>query len=114
MQRVRLAGLESGPRYTGTKRASARSCGKCRLEAQTKYAKSGDVHIAYRIFGDGPRDIALVPGTVSHVELYGELPTNEYLLKRLTSFARVIVFDQRGQGLSEEMEIAEISGLSRA
>ena len=73
------------------------------MEAQTKYAKSGDVHIAYRIFGDGPRDIILMPGTLSHVELYWELPANEYILKRLTSFARVIVFDKRGQGLSDRV-----------
>ncbi len=72
-------------------------------EAQTKYAKSGDVHIAYRVFGDGPRDMILVPGTVSHVELYWELPTNEYLLKRMCAFARVIVFDKRGQGLSDRV-----------
>ena len=73
------------------------------MEAQTKYAKSGDVHIAYRIFGDGPRDIILMPGTLSHVELYWELPANDYILKRLTSFARVIVFDKRGQGLSDRV-----------
>lgn len=73
------------------------------MEAGTKYAKSGDVHIAYRVFGNGRRDIILVPGTVSHVELYWELPANEYLLKRLASFARVIVFDKRGQGLSDRV-----------
>ena len=73
------------------------------MEAPTEYAKSGDVHIAYRIFGDGPRDVLLVPGTLSHVELYWELPANEYILKRLTSFARVIVFDKRGQGLSDRV-----------
>jgi class 3 adenylate cyclase len=73
------------------------------VEAQTKYAKSGDVHIAYRIFGDGRYDIVLMPGTVSHVELYWELPANEYMLKRLTSFGRVIVFDKRGQGLSDRV-----------
>jgi len=73
------------------------------MEAQTKYAKSGDVHIAYRVFGDGPRDIVLVPGTISHVELFWEFPMNEYLLKRLTSFSRVIVFDKRGQGLSDRV-----------
>ena len=73
------------------------------MEAETNYAKSGDVHIAYRIFGDGPRDIVLVPGTVSHVELYWEFPMNEYLLRRLTSFSRVIVFDKRGQGLSDRV-----------
>jgi hypothetical protein len=44
------------------------------MESPVKYAKSGDVHIAYRIFGDGPLDIVLVPGTLSHVELYWELP----------------------------------------
>ncbi len=73
------------------------------MEAQTKYARSGDVHIAYRIFGDGPHDIVLMPGTVSHVELYWELPANEYMLNRLTSFGRVIVFDKRGQGLSDRV-----------
>jgi pimeloyl-ACP methyl ester carboxylesterase len=73
------------------------------VEARTKYAKSGDVHIAYRVFGSGPRDVILVPGTVSHVELYWELPANEYLLARLASFSRVIVFDKRGQGLSDRV-----------
>lgn len=73
------------------------------MEAQTRYAKSGDVHIAYRVFGDGPRDIVLIPGTLSHVELSWELPSNEHLLKRLTAFARVIVFDKRGQGLSDRV-----------
>src|SRR5438445_4764610 len=71
------------------------------MEAKTQYAKSGDVHIAYRVFGAGPRDIVLIPGTLSHVELYWESPNIEYLLQRLTSFSRVIVFDKRGQGLSD-------------
>jgi pimeloyl-ACP methyl ester carboxylesterase len=68
-----------------------------------KYARSGDVHIAYRIFGDGPRDLVLIPGTLSHVELFWDFPPNQYMLKRLTSFARVIVFDKRGQGLSDRV-----------
>ena len=45
----------------------------------------------------------LVPGTISHVELLWEVPSNEHLLKRLTAFARVIVFDKRGQGLSDRV-----------
>jgi hypothetical protein len=49
------------------------------MEPGTRYAKSGDVHIAYRVFGNAPPDIVLVPGTVSHVELYWELPANAYL-----------------------------------
>ena len=73
------------------------------MQPATKYAKSGDVHIAYRVFGDGPRDIVLIPGTLSHLELTWEIPSNEHLLKRLTAFARVIVFDKRGQGLSDRV-----------
>ena len=73
------------------------------MDGKVKYAKSGDVHIAYRVFGDGPRDLVLIPGTLSHVEVFWEFPTNQYLLKRLTSFARVIVFDKRGQGLSDRV-----------
>jgi class 3 adenylate cyclase len=87
------------------------------MEAETKYAKSGDVYIAYRVFGDGPRDIVVVPGTTSHAELYWEFPPNAYMLKRLTSFARVIVFDKRGQGLSDragEQTIEERIGDVRA
>jgi pimeloyl-ACP methyl ester carboxylesterase len=71
------------------------------VEGEVRYAKSGHVHLAYRVFGSGPRDIILVPGTVSHVELYWEMPINQVLLRRLSSFARVIVFDKRGQGLSD-------------
>jgi pimeloyl-ACP methyl ester carboxylesterase len=73
------------------------------MKSPVRYARSGDVHIAYRIFGDGPRDIVLIPGTISHVELLWELPSTEHLLKRLTAFARVIVFDKRGQGLSDRV-----------
>ena len=73
------------------------------VEGPIKYARSGDVYIAYRVFGDGPRDIVLVPGTISHVELLWEMPSHEHLLKRLTAFARVITFDKRGQGLSDRV-----------
>ncbi len=73
------------------------------MQNDVGYARSGDVHIAYRVFGDGPRDLVLIPGTLSHAELFWEFPINQYLLKRLTSFARVIVFDKRGQGLSDRV-----------
>jgi pimeloyl-ACP methyl ester carboxylesterase len=78
------------------------------MESRTRYARNGDVHIAYRVFGAGPRDIILVPGTVSHVEMFWEHPANEYLLRRLSSFARVIVFDKRGQGLSDRVAAQSI------
>jgi pimeloyl-ACP methyl ester carboxylesterase len=73
------------------------------MESDIKYARTGDVHIAYRVFGDGPRDLVLIPGTLSHAEMYWEFPINQYMLKRLTSFARVIGFDKRGQGLSDRV-----------
>src|SRR5256885_17133791 len=87
------------------------------VEGPIKYARSGDVYIAYRVFGDGPRDIVLIPGTISHVELLWEMPSNEHLLKRLTAFARVIAFDKRGQGLSDlaaEQTLEERVGAWRA
>jgi class 3 adenylate cyclase len=74
------------------------------MDNPVRYARNGDAHIAYRIFGAGPRDIVLIPGMLSHVELTWEmLPSYEHLLKRLTAFARVIVFDKRGQGLSDRV-----------
>ncbi len=87
------------------------------MDSGVKYARSDGIHIAYRVFGDGPRDMVLIPGTLSHVELFWEFPPNEYLLKRFTSFARVIVFDKRGQGLSDrvaEQTIEERIGDVRA
>src|ERR1700751_3194208 len=67
----------------------------------TQYAKSGDVHVAYQIFGSGPTDLVFVPGFVSHIENYWEHPDLARWLLRLGSFARVIMFDKRGTGLSD-------------
>jgi pimeloyl-ACP methyl ester carboxylesterase len=69
----------------------------------THYAVSGDVNIAYQVMGDGPIDIVLVPGVVSHVEFLHELTGYTAFLRRLTHFARVVTFDKRGQGLSDRM-----------
>jgi class 3 adenylate cyclase len=73
------------------------------MDSPVKYARSGDAHIAYRVFGEGLRDIVLIPGSLSHVEMLWDRPSNQHLLKRLTAFARVIVFDKRGQGLSDRV-----------
>lgn len=67
----------------------------------TKYASSGDVSIAYRVYGDGPLDLIFVPGLVSHIEFLHELPGYTEWIDSLASFARLIVFDKRGQGLSD-------------
>ena len=68
---------------------------------ETKYAKSGDVHIAYQVFGGGDLDVVVVPGFTSHVELLWEHEPAARSLEGLASFARVITFDRRGSGLSD-------------
>ena len=68
---------------------------------ETRYAKSGSVHIAYQVFGSGPNDLVFVPGFISHLENYWEHPDLARWLLRLGSFARVIMFDKRGTGLSD-------------
>ena len=69
---------------------------------ETRYAKSGDVHIAYQVVGDGPIDLVLVPGLFTHVEHQWEEPSFARFLDRLASFSRLIVFDARGTGLSDQ------------
>jgi len=68
---------------------------------RTLYAKSGDLSIAFQVFGDGPLDLVFVPGFVSHLEVGMELPNVAGVADRLSSFARVITFDKRGTGLSD-------------
>jgi pimeloyl-ACP methyl ester carboxylesterase len=68
---------------------------------ETRYARSGDLHIAYQVFGQGELDLVLVPGYVTHVELAWEHEPVARFLNRLASFARVIAFDRRGSGLSD-------------
>jgi class 3 adenylate cyclase len=70
-------------------------------EPEVKYAKSGDIHVAYQVFGNGPIDIVHTPGTVSHLDVYWESPAVANYLMSLASFARVIMFDKRGTGLSD-------------
>ena len=70
---------------------------------QTRYAKSGDVNIAYQVVGDGPIDLVLVPGWVSNIDVFWEEPTLARLLTRLASFSRLILFDKRGTGLSDRV-----------
>ena len=66
---------------------------------ETRYVKSGDVHIAYQVFGEGPIDIVFVPGFVSNVEAIWSSTDRAEFFRRLASFSRVIVFDKRGTGL---------------
>jgi class 3 adenylate cyclase/pimeloyl-ACP methyl ester carboxylesterase len=68
---------------------------------KTRYAQSGELQIAYQIVGDGPIDLVLVPGFVSHMEVIWEDPGAARFLEHLAEFSRLILFDKRGQGLSD-------------
>jgi class 3 adenylate cyclase len=74
------------------------------MEVATRYADSAGVSIAYQVHGEGPLDLVFVPGFVSHVELYWEQPTVARFFRRLASFSRLVLFDKRGQGLSDRPE----------
>ncbi|MGH2463806.1 MAG: adenylate/guanylate cyclase domain-containing protein [Candidatus Limnocylindria bacterium] len=73
------------------------------MAPHTRYARSGNVHIAYQVIGGGPIDLVFVPGFVSNVEECWEQPGLAAFLERLASFARLILFDKRGTGLSDRV-----------
>ncbi|MBA2641524.1 MAG: alpha/beta fold hydrolase [Actinobacteria bacterium] len=73
------------------------------MEPETRYARSGDVSIAYQVVGDGPFDLVHVPPFASHVELAWQVPGMAYLNRQLASFSRLIRFDKRGQGMSDRV-----------
>jgi pimeloyl-ACP methyl ester carboxylesterase len=70
---------------------------------ETRYTLSGDVSIAYQVTGEGSFDVVVVPGWLSHVELAWDAPFMGDLRRRLASFARLIVFDKRGTGMSDRV-----------
>jgi pimeloyl-ACP methyl ester carboxylesterase/class 3 adenylate cyclase len=79
------------------------------MQPDTRYAKSGDVHIAYQVFGEGPINLVLASPFVSNVEHWWDEPDVARWLLRLASFARVVMLDKRGTGMSDR--VAELPGL---
>jgi pimeloyl-ACP methyl ester carboxylesterase len=73
------------------------------VAADVRYARNGDVAIAYQVVGDGPFDVVCVPGFVSHMELLWEEPAARRVFDRLSGFARLILHDKREQGLSDRL-----------
>jgi class 3 adenylate cyclase len=71
--------------------------------SETRYARSGDVSVAYQVLGEGPFDLVIAPSTVSHVELGWQVPSWAAILRGLAADARVLVFDKRGTGLSDRV-----------
>jgi pimeloyl-ACP methyl ester carboxylesterase len=81
------------------------------MQPVTHYAKSGDVSIAYQVFGEGSINLVFVPGFVSNIENYWEEPGMARGLLRMGSYARVVMFDKRGTGMSDR--VAELPGLDQ-
>ncbi len=71
------------------------------MRPKTGYARNGDIRIAYQVVGDGPIDLVMTPGYVSHLDLWWMLPETLRFMRRLASFSRLILYDKRGTGLSD-------------
>ena len=79
----------------------------------TRYARSGDVNIAYQVTGEGPIDLVFVMGWVSNLEAFWQEPTVASFFYRLASFSRLILFDKRGTGLSDRVPIDRLPTLEQ-
>jgi pimeloyl-ACP methyl ester carboxylesterase len=83
------------------------------MQPATRYAKSGDVNIAYQVVGEGPLDLVYVPGWVSHLDDNWSEPNYARFLERLASFCRLIMLDKRGTGLSDRLPVKELPTLEQ-
>lgn len=73
------------------------------MQVETNYARSGDSHIAYQVIGDGPLDLVFMSAWFSHIDGRWEEPSFARMLRRFSSFSRLIVFDKRGSGASDPL-----------
>jgi pimeloyl-ACP methyl ester carboxylesterase len=80
---------------------------------ETRYAKSGDVHIAYQVVGEGALDLVFVHGWISHIEHMWEEPSLARFLTRLASFSRLILIDKRGTGMSDPVPVDRLPTLEQ-
>lgn len=71
--------------------------------SEVRFARSGDVHVAYRVVGEGPVDLVYVQGSLTHLEVNWELPQFRRYCERLAEFTRLILFDKRGMGMSDRV-----------
>jgi pimeloyl-ACP methyl ester carboxylesterase/DNA-binding winged helix-turn-helix (wHTH) protein/class 3 adenylate cyclase len=114
-----VPGLRAAARSDESAREGAHPSGEHERAAsvkripETKYAKSGNVNIAYQVVGDGPIDVVFVMGWVSHLEYYWKNVEFARFLTRLASFSRLILFDKRGTGLSDSVSLGELPTLEQ-
>jgi pimeloyl-ACP methyl ester carboxylesterase len=73
-----------------------------------RYARSGDVEIAYRTLGAGPLTLIFVAGSFTNLEVMGEHPDYRHFCERLASFSQLVLFDKRGMGLSDRVEVGTL------
>jgi class 3 adenylate cyclase len=73
-----------------------------------RYAQNGDVHIAYRVVGDGPLDLVFVAGAITNLDVLWEMPDYRRFCEDLASFSRLILFDKRGMGLSDRVRVGTL------
>lgn len=78
---------------------------------ETRYARSGELNIAYQVVGDGPVDLVFLMGWVSHLEFFWKEPGFARFLRRLASFSRLILLDKRGTGLSDRVPVSHLPTL---
>jgi serine/threonine protein kinase len=91
----------------------AHDAGMTPRRPETKYARSGDVNIAYQVLGTGPVDLVYVMGWVTNLDYFWEEPSYARFLNRLASFSRLILFDKRGTGLSDRVNENELPTLEQ-
>jgi pimeloyl-ACP methyl ester carboxylesterase len=100
-----------GYRFAATVETSGNVAIATHEPPRTRYARSGNVNIAYQVIGEGPIDLVFVMGWVSHLEMFWAEPSFARFLTRLSGFARLIVFDKRGTGLSDRVPLSELPSL---
>ena len=83
------------------------------MQPETRYAKSGELNIAYQVAGEGSLDLVYVPGWISNVELMWDEPAHAHVLQRLARFSRLILFDKRGTGLSDPVPLDRLPTLEQ-
>ena len=70
-------------------------------QPRTQYVQVGELSVAYQVFGEGPVDLFVVPGGIWHIDLLWSDPAYAEFMRRLASFARVVVHDRPGMGASD-------------
>jgi pimeloyl-ACP methyl ester carboxylesterase len=78
---------------------------------ETRYARNGDLHIAYQLVGDGPVDVVLLTQWFSNIDSQWDVPPLAAFIRRLGAFGRVLTFDKHGTGLSGPVAVSELPSI---